>query len=570
MRILHSAVALICMISVMLAASPVSAQTSYTNPSLGYVVTLPAEWEIRADNSVDGVDTLRFTNGSVVAFLTTYFTDQTPAECIDEAVQTIQSRPQHDDFAFTQPVSETDGAATAVFGYTFVTAAGEQLNGRDRMTCWSLPDAGAMVRLEFLLLERSLIAEQTAMAEIETAVANALAPMMSPAVDAGAATPIAGESQDDVEVATAVPTVATESPQEPLQPQTESAVTGTSYISPTFGYGLTWDASWTVNSEASDSQGDYLGLDHPDRIFADLIGEIPSQVTANCFDYIAAFYANHDDYRNVVATPDAASAVPGVWDFTGVITLTSTPASGGEIELVIYLSCSHIPGQDAIVSLEQSVFTEDFDLLKPEMDALRQGFVMSATGQTPAPGQGQVESTAVAVPTVTPVATVTATITGGTTGASGVSGMSYVSPTYGYRLSWDATWTVDAESTENGTDYLALTNGRVTAELISESWDPLIGNCFEWIVDFYELKYDNVRASQDAVSAVPGVWEITGAIAITDPDATTNAEQINYVACSALPDQNVVVSLEQFVYPIDAPGQLSAMDALRASFSLTG
>ena len=68
---------------------------------------------------------------------------------------------------------------------------------------------------------------------------------------------------------------------------------------------------------------------------------------------------------------------------------------------------------------------------------------------------------------------------------------------------------------------------------------------------------------------MPGVWDYTGAIAMTDLESSTNAERINYVACSEIPGQTAIVSLEQFVFPIDAPGQLGAMDALRESFSLT-
>jgi hypothetical protein len=46
-----------------------------------------------------------------------------------------------------------------------------------------------------------------------------------------------------------------------------------------------------------------------------------------------------------------------------------------------------------------------------------------------------------------------------------VDGASYQSPTFGYRLSWDASWWVDDEDVIEGSDYLVLTNGLVYLEV---------------------------------------------------------------------------------------------------------
>src|SRR5687767_1639256 len=40
----------------------------------------------------------------------------------------------------------------------------------------------------------------------------------------------------------------------------------------------------------------------------------------------------------------------------------------------------------------------------------------------------------------------------------GVEGDTYVSPTFGWSISWDETWTVDDEGTEDGIDSLTLTD----------------------------------------------------------------------------------------------------------------
>ncbi|MGD9710803.1 MAG: hypothetical protein AB7V46_01905 [Thermomicrobiales bacterium] len=577
-----------------LVAMPVSAQTAYTSPTYGFSVTLPAGWTIDSQTSDGRTDVLRFSNPEVVAFLTAYASDETPADCIESMVETIQGRPNHDNFAFAVPIAEQPGTASATFGYTFITAAGEQLAGRDRMTCWEIEEGG-MVRLEFLVLENDLQAQEAAIEEVETAVNVAVQPLLAAeAQGLPAATPLPSEPAVATETATSEATV-TEAPatpaaeegafeeaatpeptstgtvSEPSPPSDDEIVspniTGNSYVSPSFSYGLTWSDDWTVSGEESDTRGDYLGLEHADGIFADLIGEPYPADTGNCFDFIVDYYSNHEDYTNVVGTMDSVSAAPGLWDYTGVMLATTTSSSGASLDLVNYLSCSHVPNELAIVSLEQVVLPDLFDQLRPEMDALRQGFVISTLVETTPEGQ--------VAPSPTPEATAAGTVTpsgtpssGATTAGSAVAGSTYTSPTYGYRLTWDDTWIVNEESAE-GRDYLSLDNGAVVAELLSEEWVPGTGNCFEWIVEFYatHADYSDVRASQDAVSAAPDNWEITGAIAMSQADGT--GERINYVACSEIPGQDVIVSLEQFVYPIDAPGQLTAMDALREGFSLT-
>ncbi len=576
-----------------LVVAPVMAQAAYTSPTFGFSLTLPPGWQIDSETSDGSTDVLRFSNSEVVAFLTSFVTDQTATECIDDMVATIEARPNHGNFAFAVPVTEEPGKASGTFGYTFVSAAGETLSGRDRMTCYAVD--GGMVRLEFLLLATDLAAQEAAIEEVESLVSAALQPLQAVA-SPESATPLPSETTEEGSEANATEETAPATPESsgqgeftdaatpeptPTQALAEPTPTGTigeapalptasgettgvsgnSYISPTYGYGLTWGDAWVVTGDESDTRGDYLGLENEAGIFADLIGEPYPADIGSCFDFILGYYTNHEDYTNVVGTPDPVSAAPGVWDYTGQLIATTTTSSGTTLDLLNYISCSHVPGQLAIVSLEQVVLPEMLEELKPEMDALRQGFVISASGSlTP------VESEPTAEATASPAATESGTTTGGT---SGVSGTSYTSPGYGYRLTWDPAWTVDQERVDGAQNYLSLSNGAVYAELLSEPWDPTQGNCFEWIVGFYtsNAEYTEVRASQDATSAVPGVWDMTGAIAMTRTDG--NGERINYVACSTLPGQDVIVSLEQFVYPIDAPGQLAAMDALREGFSIS-
>ena len=74
-------------------------------------------------------------------------------------------------------------------------------------------------------------------------------------------------------------------------------------------------------------------------------------------------------------------------------------------------------------------------------------------------------------------------------------------------------------------DYLGLDNGTIFADLIGESWDPTIGTCFDYLVDFYSNSenYSNVNP---AASEAGADGSITGVISMTytDPDDGTSSE----------------------------------------------
>ncbi|CAN5740688.1 hypothetical protein BH23CHL5_BH23CHL5_12930 [soil metagenome] len=326
-------------------------------------------------------------------------------------------------------------------------------------------------------------------------------------------------------------------------------VEGNTYVSPTYGFQLTWDAAiWSVTTDESETGRDYLALSNDAGVFVDLIGEPFADPAASCFDFVASTYLQGAAYSNVRTTEDPVSVVPGVWDTTGIILMTYTDTSSGSaVELVNYVSCSVLPQQNAVVSLEQAVGLASFAPQIGAMDSLRQGFQMPT-------GQNQ-------------------TTTAGTNPEAPGPSNGYTSPTFGYSLTWDDAWTIEEETTGPSGDLLSLSNGPVLSQLLGEVVTAgYADTCFDWLVDYYvnNPDYTSVQGVPDQTSMVPGVWDQTGlmGMALVATSDGSPRPLINYVSCSFVPGQNAVVSLEQFIEPADAVTQIPNMDALRAGFSI--
>ena len=110
------------------------------------------------------------------------------------------------------------------------------------------------------------------------------------------------------------------------------------------------------------------------------------------------------------------------------------PDDGSSSDVINVVLCAPVPGDpNSVVTLEQFVAVLDYAAQANAIDTLQAGFEIGVesvvVAESPTPDIVPTES----VPTTT------------TTGASGVSGNTYVSPTWGYSLRWDEYWTVNRE-----------------------------------------------------------------------------------------------------------------------------
>ena len=170
-------------------------------------------------------------------------------------------------------------------------------------------------------------------------------------------------------------------------------------------------------------------------------------------------------------------------------------------------------------------------------------------------------------PDVAPTESATTTTT---TGASGVSGNTYVSPTWGYSLSWDENWTVNRESSDAEGDTLVLDSEFGFASLLSESWNTSFDTCFDWLVNFYENndRYSNVESvANDSMPApfTSGVISST----FTSESTGNSTDFVNTVTCAPIPGADDQVVVFEVVVPLaDYPSQVATVSALQSALVL--
>ncbi|MEA2594321.1 MAG: hypothetical protein QOF01_790 [Thermomicrobiales bacterium] len=151
---------------------------------------------------------------------------------------------------------------------------------------------------------------------------------------------------------------------------------------------------------------------------------------------------------------------------------------------------------------------------------------------------------------------------------TGVQGSTYRSPTYGYSVSWDDTWTVAAETSADGSDLLQLNNG--VSDVYFQSYGNYTGDpaaCVASIAEQFPTRpgWSNVEPMRTAGGDPIAGGETTRAYAVYTFSYTVDAattDYVEYLECRALvPGQSVLVVTQ--IAPRDAyPEQVESMRAL--------
>ena len=147
------------------------------------------------------------------------------------------------------------------------------------------------------------------------------------------------------------------------------------------------------------------------------------------------------------------SALPGPGSVSAVIGFfNETYVAGGQTPYEDFVIWSFdqggaTPSETAVVGVPTTAPTV---ALPPVQTPTTAGLPV----ETPTPVAG--------LPTETPAALPTTAA-----GTSNVVGNTYTSPTFGYQLTWDPTWSVVTDSSQNQFDVLRITNGVVTTDLYS-------------------------------------------------------------------------------------------------------
>jgi hypothetical protein len=214
---------------------------------------------------------------------------------------------------------------------------------------------------------------------------------------------------------------------------------------------------------------------------------------------------------------------------------------------------------------------------------------LAATGIPPTVEASLEPARAASSPVLAPAATgaaVRATPTGVSTPASqggppGVVGSAYISPTYGYGLSWDASlWTVQEEFSENGEDWLELDSGAGFVSLGGYVYDgfgrsPATG-CFQDRVAGLEglpdvTSFVPAQAHQRPVTggASPGAAGLFAAT-FSSESGEGDDQVIYYVECRVLGEGDAVLHLTVGAYADGYEAHRQAAEALLATLRLPG
>lgn len=381
-----------------------------------------------------------------------------------------------------------------------------------------------------------------------------------------------------VETATVAPAQPTPAAN-PTQQSGLPGVTGNSFTSPTFGYSLNWSESWTVTNANVSPAMDIVELGNG-VVQADLIGETWDLAGGSCFDRLVQYYEGEPAYSDIRAAADSASVVPGVWEITGILTMTFTDESGTATTYVDYAACSAMPDQSAIVSLEQFVPLAEFAAQSGEMDLLRAGF--TPAGSTVAPVQTPATTMITPTPivgaaTITPttgVPPVAPTATAGQT--SNVVGNTYTSPTFGYSLTWNDSWSVVNEDSAEGVDFLRISSGTLVADLYAAASTNTPVQCIDELFNYYAN--DELFANVIYVAGADGQplrqdfgTYATGVISFTQTlSSGETIDQFSEAVCYRMEDLGAVVLMEIYMAPSDYLLQRSAITTLQSGLVIPG
>lgn len=528
---------------------------TYANEEFDWSVSWDADvWEAEEGASSDAYE-LQLTSENSLAFFSSgedYEGD--PAACIEAVIDGFTStdgiedvEPLEDDGA----AGEDDGFAFATYTYSAETSGGETVDGVYYLQCQTLVEDEAV-----------LLAEHVA----PTSVYDAAAELFAEVLDNLDTPEIGGADADDEAT-----------PEDEETPGAGAGVDGNTYTSPTFGYTVEWDEDdWTVDDETEGVPGrDTLILDYNDGGFLYVEGyEDFDGDPAECLDASSSEFLENDQVdESMPLEDDDGEPVEGEED--GVAFAAYTLTTGGD-ELNAYFDCRTLVEDEAVLAFSlvapPQVYDDALAAVEDIADSLQlEGADATEDDATPRADEEE-ETPAADEEDATPAAGGEDEETPEADDAAGVDGNAYVSPTYGYELTWDAdVWEVVEATSEDDLDTLVLTDGTAEATLTGvEDFEGDAEACFEGaeetiadrdgVEDVAVAEDDDGDPVRDASadgSNVYGVYLYT-------LDGEDTAE---YVDCFTLEEGTSVVYLSS-VFPSDEIDELSAAIDLISALTL--
>lgn len=251
--------------------------------------------------------------------------------------------------------------------------------------------------------------------------------------------------------------------------------------------------------------------------------------------------------------------------FVSELDLSQIPGPGTVEATIGFFNETYVPGGQTPY---QNFFVTSFD----------QGGVVAA--QTPAAGIPTTAPTVALPPVESPTTvaippTTTAVSPTAVAGTSNVVGNTYTSPTFGYQLTWDPTWSVVTESSQNGFDVLRLDNGTVTTDLYSGASSMGLEECVTSLVKYYQgnASYSNIVlqsfADGQQILTQGNVAIATLTFDYTD-DAGATTPTTDSVICVVMPARGALLTMESYIPTDQVAAQQPVVSALEAQLVVDG
>jgi hypothetical protein len=162
--------------------------------------------------------------------------------------------------------------------------------------------------------------------------------------------------------------------------ETTSPPQGTTYVSPTYGYSITYGPSWTVQSEVTNDEMDQLiltnGISFVTATGAEMYEGDPDRCVAGAAEQRLADPA----VSNIVlATDERGQPVQGGTEFTGAFALYDhdyTFANGTTEAWSLYVTCITIVPGEVVLAFAHNVPADSYADEMPARDALLRGLTL--------------------------------------------------------------------------------------------------------------------------------------------------------------------------------------------------
>jgi predicted metalloprotease len=160
-------------------------------------------------------------------------------------------------------------------------------------------------------------------------------------------------------------------------------------------------------------------------------------------------------------------------------------------------------------------------------------------------------------------------------GSSGVSGNSYTSPTYGYSVTWDASWKVTDEQSQNGEDSLTLDHGGSSVYFDAYASDETEDTCLQSTIQSLSQTNGISNFKQATSNGQPlegsgdiGAWAVYDMVYTGTDGSTANVTM--FLLCRSIVPGKAMLGVAQLVESSKYNDELNPLLTLLGSITMPG